>query len=391
MPTVRRLLPLFLAIVAVLTVAAFLNALPGMTDSFPEPLLRTFVGVEVWRWLGLLAGIGTTVLGAFIARKLAIRTAEFRDRLVGAPMHRSLREGLGNAAFVLALGLLTSILVSELAAPTRFGFAVGRLAQATTAVGVTMVVSSLWNAFCHAVQERAQGHQRAERLLVPMVRKLVGAVIFIGGLLAVLAVFVSPERISALIAGLGVGGIVVALAAKDSVENLFGSITILLDMPFAIGDVVKIDKIEGTVEEINLRSTRIRTVEDTIVNLPNANLIRAAVENFGERRFRRQTLMLRLSYDCEPQAIADYSQALHDYLEEQPECETGQNLVELNDPTEGSIGLLVRFRLQVATYKEEVAARDKVLREAMALRDPHHIVFAAAPRPLPPTPPQAVS
>ena len=368
----------------ILVVTVVLDGLEGVAEGFPGPLRGTFLGIEAWRWLGLIVGMVATVVGGYLARGLAIRATRLRDRLVGSSIDESLRRGLGRAAFVLAVGLLASILVMELAAPTRLGIPLAKLTQATTVVGVVLGVMGVWDSFCHAIQSRAQGHQRAEKLLVPMVRKLVQAMILIGGFLAVLAVFVSPERISALIAGLGVGGIVVALAAKDSVENLFGSITILLDMPFAIGDVVRIDKIEGTVEEINLRSTRIRTAEDTLVNLPNANLIRAAVENFGERRFRRQNITLRLSYDCRPEAIDAYAAALCGFLESLVESRKGESIVELNDPTEGSIGLLVRFRLEVHSFREEAALRDRVLREAMALREPHGIVFAAAPRPLPP-------
>lgn len=384
----RRILPLALSVVAVIVVAGWLDALPTFADGFPEPLRRTYAGVEVWRWLGLAIALGTAILGATVARTLAVRLTRLRDRLVGVTMSNEVRNGLARAAFVIALGLMASVLFAGLALPSRFDQPLAKTAEATTIVGVVLLVLGLWDAFSHAIQTRAAGHQRAERLLVPMVRKLVQAIVFVTGLLAVMAVFISPERLGALVAGLGVGGIVVALAAKDSVENLFGSITIMLDMPFAIGDEVRIDKIEGTVEEINLRSTRIRTAEDTIVNMPNANLIRAAVENFGERRFRRTKLWLRLSYDCHWDAIEAYSKDLCEAIDAMPETVQGKTLVELNDPTDVSLGLLVQCRVEVENYMAEMGVRNRILQTALQLREKHGIVFAPAPRPLPPTPPQ---
>src|SRR5213075_891075 len=145
------------------------------------------------------------------------------------------------------------------------------------------------NAFCDYLIHRSESvDKRTERLLVPVTRKFVAVIILIGGLLVEAWVLFGGQHGAEAIAGLGIGGLAVALAAKDSVENVFGSLTILFDMPFALGDWVKIDKVEGVVEEINLRSTRIRTFEDSLITLPNSNLIKASVENFGARRFRRQ-------------------------------------------------------------------------------------------------------
>ena len=90
-----------------------------------------------------------------------------------------------------------------------------------------------------------------------------------------------------LIAGLGISGLAVALAAKDTISNFFGALTVLLDRPFKVGDWVVVGTSEGEVIEINLRTTLIRTGIDTVITIPNANLVSTPVENYGSRRWRR--------------------------------------------------------------------------------------------------------
>ena len=109
-------------------------------------------------------------------------------------------------------------------------------------------------------------------------------IIFVG------AVFVADSMgfdLTSLIAGLGISGLALALAAKDSISNFFGAITVLLDRPFKVGDWISVGAAEGEVIEINLRTTLIRTSADTIITMPNASLVSTPVENWGKRRWRR--------------------------------------------------------------------------------------------------------
>jgi len=185
-------------------------------------------------------------------------------------------------------------------------------------------------------------------------------------------------NVTALLASLGVGGIVVALAAKDSVENIFGSITLLFDMPFAMGDWVRIDKVEGIVEEINLRSTRIRTFENTSINLPNANLIRAAVENVSARPYRRLKFNLRVSYDTPPSNLNALSDDLRAFLSADDKLDQDRIIVSLSDMDDTAITVLVQCHCQAATQAEEMECRHKVLTEIMRLRSKHGVLFYPA-------------
>ncbi|HLK15488.1 MAG TPA: mechanosensitive ion channel family protein, partial [Fimbriimonadaceae bacterium] len=220
---------------------------------------------------------------------------------------------------------------------------------------------------------------RAEKLLVPLASKLIRAVIVTTGLLIAVAELTNVN-IAALVTSLGIGGLVVALAAKDSIENVFGSVTILFDMPFAIGDWVKIDKVEGVVEEINLRSTRIRTFEDTVITLPNANLIRAAVENFGARRVRRQKLSIRLSSDNSPNALGKLTKSVREYLSKKAYVQHERVIVALDSVDDAAIGLFIQCHFEAPTQKDEMRMRDELITEVLTLRDKNDVLLAGESR-----------
>lgn len=379
----RKALVFIVSTAVVVVAAAQLESLQDVAGRFPEALQGTFLHIKAWQWLGL-AFLGLiSVLCGLVVKWAAKRITILRDRFALEPMTSSTRNGIGIWAGLLGGSLFACVLVPSLLLG-RLGTDLQSLLRGVALAGGVLLLYSWWDAICDTLVARAAGHQRVEKLLVPMLRKMVRAAIVICGVLIAIGLYFDTKTVAGMIAGLGVGGLVVALAAKDSVENVFGSLTILFDMPFALGDWVKIDKVEGAVEEINLRSTRIRTAEDTIITLPNANLIRAAVENFGARRSRRQRLILRLSYDCDPKALDAYSGALRRYLAKRPKVDKERVVVELHDPEEASLGLLVQWFVDVPTYADEAKSRDELIAEALRLRKEHGVVFAAAPRPLDP-------
>lgn len=131
-------------------------------------------------------------------------------------------------------------------------------------------------------------------------------IIIISILLSINTVF--DLNVGSLVAGLGIGGLAIALAAKDSLENLFGSFTIFFDKPFVVGDIVKVADIEGVVEKVGFRSTRIRTLEKSYLTIPNKKMIDAELDNLSLRTFRRVKFSIGLTYGTkrsEMQAVTD--------------------------------------------------------------------------------------
>ncbi|MBP9153187.1 MAG: mechanosensitive ion channel family protein, partial [Flavobacteriales bacterium] len=137
--------------------------------------------------------------------------------------------------------------------------------------------------------------------LLPVLRKGIHAAVWI------MAVIVGLNNagydVGALIAGLGIGGLALALAAQDTVANLFGGITIFVDQPFTINDHIKISSYEGNIEEVGIRSTRLRTFEGRLVTIPNKVFAESAIENVSAEPSRRVIQMLGLTYNTTPEKM----------------------------------------------------------------------------------------
>jgi MscS family membrane protein len=157
--------------------------------------------------------------------------------------------------------------------------------------------------------------------LLPILRKGIHAAVWIMAI--IVGVNNAGYDVGALIAGLGIGGLALALAAQDTVANLFGGITIFVDQPFTIKDWIKIDSHEGIIEEVGIRSTRIRTFEGRLVTIPNKVFAESAIENVSAEPSRRVILVFGLTYDTKPEnmklalsLLADVHTRFSEHLEE---------------------------------------------------------------------------
>ncbi len=137
--------------------------------------------------------------------------------------------------------------------------------------------------------------------LLPLARKGIRTIIWTLGI--VLALNNAGYNVGALLAGLGIGGIALAMAAKDTVANMFGGLTIFVDKPFAINDRIKIGGYDGVVEEIGIRSSRIRTLEGRLVTIPNHKFTDSFVENVSSEPNRKISMNLGLTYDTPPEKM----------------------------------------------------------------------------------------
>ena len=138
---------------------------------------------------------------------------------------------------------------------------------------------------------------KLDDMLVPVVRKALRVTIAIIASLMIAEYVLGAGKVKSLLLGAGVGGIAIALAAKDTIANFFGSVTIFADRPFQMGEVVKIGEHKGPVEEVGFRSTRIRTLEGHLVTIPNSVIVNTSVENIGRRPYIRRISNITITYD----------------------------------------------------------------------------------------------
>jgi len=184
-------------------------------------------------------------------------------------------------------------------------------------------IALIWLAYRLAVVSDVQTKSWAARsesgidqLLVAIVGKTLRAfIVLVGSVMVVQSV--TGIQMGPLIASLGLGGLAIALAAKDSVANFLGTLTVIFDKPFQIGDQVIIDKYEGTVESVGFRSTRIRTGDGHLLSIPNSKLVDTPLQNVGRRPSIRWMTDIRISSDTSPEkvrrAIAILEEILRDH------------------------------------------------------------------------------
>jgi len=168
----------------------------------------------------------------------------------------------------------------------------------------------------------------------------------------------------------------IGLAAKDTISNLFGATTVLLDRPFKIGDWVIIDSVEGEVTEISLRTTLIRTAADTIVTVPNANLVNTPVENFGKRRWRRWQTALHLELNSDPAKVADFCAQVLESIHESPvTVKPESSWCQVSTLTATSLDISVNLYWDVAGGAPERKAKEELVLSIMQTAKDNGLTF----------------
>ncbi|MFN2369606.1 MAG: mechanosensitive ion channel family protein, partial [Candidatus Krumholzibacteriia bacterium] len=185
----------------------------------------------------------------------------------------------------------------------------------------------------------ARTESRMDDHLVPLVRK--AAKTFTVVLAFILVAQNLGYSVSGLLAGLGIGGLALAMAAKDTLANLFGSIMILVDRPFRVGDWVTFDGGDGVVEEIGLRSTRVRTFAKTVVSIPNQALANATIENHSLMPKRRIKFTLGVTYDASAGQMRTLVERIEGYLRGHEEIDQEFMLVKFTEFGASSLDVFV--------------------------------------------------
>jgi MscS family membrane protein len=211
-----------------------------------------------------------------------------------------------------------------------------------------------------------------DRQLLPFVRELLKILLIIISFFFSLG-FVFELNVANIVAGLGLGGLAFALAAKESLENLFASFTIFLDKPFIVGDLITVNGVTGSVEKVGFRSTRIRTLEKSFVTLPNKQLIDNPLDNHSLRTHRRADFLLSLEYNLPREQLVNFIDGIRNILNSQPKCSDesqacffayGESALEVRvlffaDTPEFNDFLLIReeINLQILRLAEEMGVR----------------------------------
>ncbi len=210
--------------------------------------------------------------------------------------------------------------------------------------------------------------------LVPLIRKSLKAfVIIIGGLFILQNL---DFDVTALIAGLSIGGLAFALAAQDTIKNFFGSLMIFVDKPFQIGDWITSGEIDGTVEEVGFRSTRVRTFRNSVTYVPNGKLADMVIDNHGLRQYRRFYTQITITYDTPPELIDLFVKGLRTIVENHPDTRKDYYNVYLNELSAYSLDVMFYIFFAVPTWPDELRCRHEIILDVIKLAQELGVRFA---------------
>ncbi|MBI5510862.1 MAG: mechanosensitive ion channel family protein [Deltaproteobacteria bacterium] len=230
----------------------------------------------------------------------------------------------------------------------------------------------------HAVAQSAWVHERqASRALVPLAARIAKVTVVVFAFVALLGALGYP--VASLVAGLGIGGLAVALAAQKTLENLFGAFTLGADQPFREGDLVRVDDVSGTVEAIGLRSTKIRTLDRTVVSFPNGKLAEMRLETFAARdRIRLATQVVLAHHTSRAQLEQVCAQVTQALAAGPKTCADGMS-VRVTEITPQGIVIGITAWFDTIDWDEFLRRREAVLLQAIDVVAAAGARFAALP------------
>ncbi len=339
-----------------------------------------FGGLENWQWIGIVLMLISACAGYFIAFLLS-------ERMASALTKKRVVQNEDNIKTVRSLARMFSLLLSVrlvrtlypmLLLPVGFNSSILLVTGITELVFLGYMLYRLADVVSLIAAKIAAGTETTvDDQIVPLARKLAKAVILVTIILLVLGR--TGVNLTALLAGLSIGGLALAFAAQDTVRNVFGSLMLLVDRTFQVGDHVlipSIDGIEGMVEEVGLRSTRIRTFDNSLIMVPNGKLADAAINNLGMRIMRRYKFNIGVTYDTPPELIQGYVFGIREVMNSHPLINKDTIAVHFFAFGSSSLDIRCSCYFNTTDLQEELGARHNLMMDIVRLASLIGIRFA---------------
>ncbi|MDN3669731.1 mechanosensitive ion channel family protein [Echinicola jeungdonensis] len=348
-----------------------------LLNLLPQIGHEEYLGLHLWQ----LVGIFILVLFVFSAHKLFTFIV---DRVLFYVLERF---GYGKVAekyllpvarivSIYLIVLLLDIFIRVLQLPIEIVSWITIILNAAKPFIITIVFYKLADVLSAYFERQAEKtHSNLDDQLVPLVRKTLKAFIIIIGSLFILRDGLQLDIIPFL-TGLSIGGLAFALAAQDTIKNFFGSIMIFIDKPFQVGDWITSGDVDGTVEEVGFRSTRVRTFRNSLMYIPNGKIADATIDNHGLRHYRRFYSTVTITYDTPPELINIFVEGLREIVVNHPNTRKDYYNVYFNNMSAYSLDIMFYIFFEVPTWPQELHARHEVLIQIVKLAKKLGVNFA---------------
>ncbi|MGD9127531.1 MAG: mechanosensitive ion channel family protein [Planctomycetia bacterium] len=346
-----------------------------LRDQFPKALQNRGFLIPYYQWICLfgviLIGAIVDLIARHILNRLTLAWFKFRKVEISPKLERGVWKPIGLLirAIVWYYGTVLIGIQPEVLRVLLVG------------VHFFAVVAAVWTAFrfidllaVYLQGKAALTETKFDDLLIPLVSRTLKVFAVCIGILIFAETFDLP--VMGLLGGMGVGGIAIAFAAKDTIGNIFGSITVLVDRPFEIGDWIVTDNTEGTVESVGIRSTRVRTFYNSLITIPNSLLTTAVVDNMGRRRYRRYKAVVGVEYSTDPEQIEAFCEGIRELIRRHPYTRKDYYHVYLNEFSSSSLDILVYMFFDCPDWAMELRERHRLILDIIRLAKKLKIQFA---------------
>lgn len=347
-----------------------------LMNLFPEFGQQRFLGLHVWQHIGVFF----IILIALILHKLMTVTFSFFINRMVVYYEKELDhvkaiKKISVPISYLLLTMIVSAMVPTLLLPIESGRFIVMGLRALTPLFAAIAMYKAVDLFgLYLEKQAAKTSNSLDDMLVPLLRKTLKIFVVVIGVLFVLQNL--NVNVTALLAGLSIGGLAFAFAAQDTLKNFFGSLMIFTDKPFQIGDWINFQGVDGMVEEVGFRSTRVRTFANSLVTVPNGSIVNMVVDNFGMRNYRRFMTHITITYDTPPELIQAFVEGLRKIVEDHPDTRKDFFEVQLNELGSHSINILFMIFFKVPTWSLELKARHEILMSIINLAKRLGVRFA---------------
>jgi MscS family membrane protein len=349
----------------------------NMMEKLPQTFQTKFFGIAGWQYLGFLVLILLLVLVNYILSyfiDLIILRFVYQNQKLETT-HSKLVYKIATFISVVIMIYLFKYFVTKLLLPVH----ISKVMLILTDIVHTLVILFLLFYVISLVKiyllkYTAQTENKLDDQLAPVFIK--GLKIIIGFIAFMHILALLGVNITALIAGASIGGLALALAAQDTFKNMFGSIMVFLDKPFEIGDFIITSDIEGTVDNVGLRSTRIRKIDTSVISVPNGNLANTTITNLGKRLNRILEMNIGVLYSTSADKLGHFIQLLRGIPARHNEVSPENQLVYLRNLADSAIVIYFRVYIVAATFDEELAVRERIIFNIIGCAEEAGVSFA---------------
>jgi len=349
----------------------------ALRDLMPDELVgEQILNLEYWQWLGIAAIVFIGVIADQVLRGTLRTATAVRIKRRGGEFNEETLKATVRPFGMVGGGIVWLLLLPLISLPH------GAERFLHGAVSVYVIFAGTWAGWrlidfiSEFFVKKAQATEtKFDDILIPLLRKTARVLLVVIGLLFAASSLNLP--IVPLLGSLGLGSLAFAFAAKDTIENFFGSVAVILDRPFEVGDWIVIEGgTEGTVEELGFRSTRIRTFYNSQITVPNAMLVRATVDNYGRRKYRRWKTHVGVQYDTPPDKLIAFTEGIRELVRSHPYTRKDYYQVWMNQWSASSMDVLLYVFFEVPDWSTELRERERLFVDIVRLADKLGVQFA---------------